>query len=86
MLRFCELDLLFGNPGFDFSTMLLPSAIWDFKSCYGSLALILVYDLHLSRGACKQAAGVSISTDGLRNASVTLLIEVSYFFLQRRSS
>ena len=49
MLRFCELDLLFGNPGFDFSTMLLPSAIWDFKSCYGSLALILVYDLHLSR-------------------------------------
>ena len=29
--------------------------------------------------------GVSISTDGWWNASVTLLIEVSYFFLERRS-
>ena len=42
MLRFCEPDFLVGNPGFDSPTMLLPSAIRDFKSCYVSLALILV--------------------------------------------
>ena len=31
-------------------------------------------------------SGVSISTDGRRKALATLLIEVGYFFLERRST
>ena len=33
-----------------------------------------------------RSSGVSISTDGRRNTSATLLIEVGYFFLERRSN
>ena len=42
--------------------------------------------LTFESSAYKQAAGLSISTDSRRNFSVTLLIEVSYFFLERRSN
>jgi len=32
----------------------------------------------------QKEAGVSISTDGQRNASATLLIKITYFFLERK--
>ena len=34
----------------------------------------------------QKEAGFSISTDGRRNTSATLLIEITYFFLERKSN